>query len=89
MTESVTLIRDGVKRTVKPHVAAEMMKRHGWMRLPEPPKADPDGKTLAQLKKEIREADSAEDVAKALEAERAGANRKSVIDLCEQRLSEL
>jgi hypothetical protein len=87
--EKVTLIRDGLKRTVFKHVADEMLTRHGWMVLPEPPKADPSGKTLAQVKKEIKDMTDAVELTRALEAERAGANRASVIQLCEQRLSEI
>jgi len=87
--EKVTLIRDGLKRTVLPHVAEEMLRRHGWMRIPEPPKSDPSGKTLAEIKKEIKDMTDPADIARALQAERDGAGRASVIQLCEKRLSEI
>ena len=89
--EQVSITRDGTTRLVSPEVAKEAVRRYNYFFTPEPPKADPSGKSLSEVKAEIKAMTDPLEVQKALDAEKAreAGQRQSVLQLCESKLANL
>ena len=88
MSDKVLIIRDGVKRWAMPAAAEEAVRRYGWFYAPTRP--EPSEETLAELKARVEAMTDGAEIEQVLEAERKRTPpRKSVIELCERKLTEV